>query len=70
MTVTIDKADCKDDWMQIVSDNLKSGNTVALENFDYANDLDKCYILARQFHVKLFIDADLTICHFLTSLAN
>ncbi len=56
--------------MQIVSDNLKSGNTVALENFDYATDLDKCYILARQFHVKLFIDADLTICHFLTSLSN
>jgi hypothetical protein len=67
MKVTINRAENAQSWADMVSENLKSGNSVALENFDYSTDLDKCYLLARQFSAKMFVDAQNTICHFLTS---
>jgi hypothetical protein len=67
MTVAINRADHANDWIEMVVNNLKSGKNVALENFDYANDLDKCYIIARQFNTKMFVDAQNTICLFLIS---
>jgi len=67
MTISINRPDYKDTWFEMVKDNLKAGKNVALENFDYSADLDKCYVLARQFKAKMFIDAEMTICHFLIS---
>lgn len=65
MTVSINRLEYKDAWVEMAKDNLKAGKNVALENFDYAKDLDKCFVLAREFKAKMFIDAEKTICHFL-----
>jgi hypothetical protein len=66
MTVTISRPG-NEGWMGMVAANLKSGNNVYLENFDYSTDLDKCHTLAIQFNAKVFIDAHWTVCHFLIS---
>jgi hypothetical protein len=67
MKVSIDRKAFKNKWMEWVSDNLKAGNNVALQNANFDTDLVYCYQLAHQFHAHLFIDADTATCHFLIS---
>ena len=56
----------KDAWTESVSNHLKEGDEVVLENLNLETDLDRCYQLAGQFNARLFIEADTALCHFLT----
>lgn len=64
MTVTINSLEQDDSWRLRVGENLKIGNDVILENFNYDLHWQACETLSFVHGVQILLNGNKDECHF------